>query len=730
MLSCTQSRNPQGNVVGFECPAGSQRSKIDPWVQTSKQAPEEPVITVPVEEQKMSFEFSVGLRKQGWFKWIRNLLGVALLINASSSVAEAQEQRHLQHILVATEKVADRLIEVIDEGRDFKALARKYSLDVGTKILGGDLGWVHYGAMEAEFSAAGFAIEKPMGLGKCKTRYGWHVIQFIETRGEPIENPPKPQQRDRSQPAENPVSPVPVAGDRNEDLEWTIAFSKRSVLPGEDVELVIGVRNKSGEALEILDPVLWPLGLIVRYQFGKLNVPMGLPEGFDPTKMEMRKIGGKEYLESSFRLNDYADVSVPWPIVRVIWRGDSLFGRIEKHAPEIMGQSDYATWKSRWRFYRSEEAQFNLLPEVKPEDRWFLCLFSSGRIWVEVKDVGIPGLRQEIIQQVREGNLNNVPISLTQGQSLQFGISPGMSGGIPRPLIDPSEKFPMELGTFSVMPTGSAEGLKLGRKFSIGLGRSPALAAKVISCGKVVLEEGEPIARIQERIAKGLAAELTLTLAYPFDLLPDKIKGVCDDAFVEKSTAGSVVPSTTNQKPQFSDNKGKTPPRPASAPLPRVLLDTTAGPLLVELFEDDSPNTVANFISLVGNGYYDGLKFHRKVSTTKSRGFIQGGSPDGTSTGGPEYCIADETNKNRKAIRGALIMARKHTEPDTAGSQFIIGLDNLAYLDGTYTVFGHVVEGGEVLDRLLEGTVIRRAIVKRKRDHEYTPAKILTVGEK
>ena len=75
-------------------------------------------------------------------------------------------------------------------------------------------------------------------------------------------------------------------------------------------------------------------------------------------------------------------------------------------------------------------------------------------------------------------------------------------------------------------------------------------------------------------------------------------------------------------------------------------------------------------------------------------------------------------------------MARKHTEPDTAGSQFIIGLDNLAYLDGTYTVFGRVVEGGEVLDRLLEGTVIRRAIVKRTRDHEYTPAKILTVGEK
>ncbi|MDE0960976.1 MAG: peptidylprolyl isomerase [Planctomycetota bacterium] len=676
----------------------------------------------------MSFEFSVGWRQQGWLKWIRNLLGIAILAYMPCSVADAQEQRHLRHILVATEPVADRLIEVIEEGRDFKALARRYSLDVGTKILGGDLDWVSYGAMEPEFSRASFAIEKPMGLSKCKTRYGWHVIQLIDTRGEALETPPKPPVRDSTKPQENPVTKVPVTGDRNDDLEWTIRFAKRSVSPGDDVELVIGVRNKSAEALGVLDPVLWPLGLIVRYQFGKLNVPMSLPDGFDSTQLAMRKIGGKEYLESTFRLNDYAPVSVPWPIVRVIWRGDSLFGRIEKHAPELLGQPDYATWKSRWRFYRSDEAQFNVLPEVKPEDRWFLCLFSNGRTWVEVKDVGIPGLRAEIIQQVRDGHLNNVPISLIQGQSIQFGVAPGKSGGVPR--SDPTSIIELEPGTFSVLPNGSAEGVKLGQQFSIALGRSPALAARVISCGKVVLEEGEPIDRIQARIAKGLAAEMTLTLAYPFELLPDKVKGACSDAFVEKPVTGGTLPSTTNSKPQFSDNQGKTPPRPVGKPLPRVLLDTTEGPLLVELFEDESPNTVANFISLVGSGFYDGLKFHRKVSSNKNRGFIQGGSPDGTSAGGPGYCITDEMNKKHKAIRGSFIMARKHTEPNTAGSQFIIGLDNLAYLDGTYTVFGQLVEGTEVLDRLLEGSVIRRAVVQSKRDHDYKPAKILTVGEK
>ncbi len=672
----------------------------------------------------MSFEITRIWQEMARLKCLRQLVGVAAVALFCCASLGAQEQRHLRHILVATEQIADRLIEVVEEGRDFKTLARKYSLDVGTKILGGDLDWVSFGAMEPEFSAAAFAIEKPMGLGKCKTRYGWHVIQFIESRGDPIQNPPKPDVI-QAPPKDNPVSPVPVSGDRNQDLEWTIRFPERSVAPGDQVELVIGVRNSSDEALDVLDPVLWPLGLIVRYQFGKLNLPLGIPEGFDPAKLEMRKIAAKEYLERSFVLNDYAAVTEPWPIVRVIWRGDSMFGRIEKNVPSLVNSPAYAEWKSRWRFYRSEEAQFNVLPDVKKEDRWFLCLFTNGRMWIELKDVGIPGLRQEIVSQVREGNLNEVPISMIQGQAIQFGTGAAAGGGVPTG--KPMASTPLVKGTFSVMPTGSADGVKLGNQFSIALGPSPAMEKRVVSCGSLMLEEGDPVNRIQDRLNKGLAAELTLSLAYPYDLLPEKVRGACDQAFVEKPTPDVVTPSTTNQKPQFTDQTGKTPPRPPAAPLPRVLLDTSDGVLVVELFEDDSPNTVANFITLIESGFYDGLKFHRKVSTNQSRGFIQGGSPDGTSVGGPGYRIRDEASKNRKAIRGTLIMARKHTEENTAGSQFLIALDNLAYLDSLYTVFGRVIDGTAFLDRLQEGTTIRRAVVQSKRDHEYVPAKILPV---
>ena len=681
---------------------------------------------VLLEEQTMSFEITRRWQEMGWLKRWRQVAGVAALALFCCASLDAQEQRHLRHILVATERVADRIIEVVEEGRDFKTLARKYSLDVGTKILGGDLDWVSFGAMEPEFSAAAFAIEKPMGLGKCKTRYGWHVIQFIESRGEPIQTPPQPDVV-RVPPRETPVSPVSVSGDRNQDLEWKIRFPDRTVAPGEQIEVVIGVRNNSDKALDVLDPVLWPLGLIVRYQFGKLNLPLGIPEGFDPAKMEMRKIASKEYLERSFILNDYAAVTEPWPIIRVIWRGDSMFGRIEKNAPSVVNLADYAHWKSRWRFYRSDEAQFNVLPDVKKDDRWFLCLFTNGRMWIELKDVGIPGLRREIVSQVREGNLNEVPITMIQGQAIQFGTGAAAGGGVPTG--KPLASTPLAKGTFSVMPTGSADGVKLGNQFSIALGPAPAMARRVVSCGSLVVEEGDPINRIQDRINKGLAAELTLCLAYPYDLLPEKVRGSCDQAFVEKPSPDVVTPSTTNQKPQFSDQSGVNPPRPAAAPLPRVLLDTSDGVLVVELFEDDSPNTVANFISLVDSGFYDGLKFHRRVRTNQSRGFIQGGSPDGTSVGGPGYRIKDESSKNRKAIRGTLIMARMHTEADTAGSQFLIAMDNLAYLDNLYTVFGRVIDGTAFLDRLQEGTTIRRAVVQSKRDHDYVPTKIVPVGE-
>src|SRR6058998_3794665 len=123
-------------------------------------------------------------------------------------------------------------------------------------------------------------------------------------------------------------------------------------------------------------------------------------------------------------------------------------------------------------------------------------------------------------------------------------------------------------------------------------------------------------------------------------------------------------------------------------------LQTNAGPIAVELFDEDAPKTVGNFRKLAGDGFYDGLIFHRII-----RDFmIQGGCPQGTGTGGPGYTFEDEINQH-KVVRGALAMA--NAGPDTNGSQFFIVTTEAApWLDGKHTVFGKVTSGMEVVDKL------------------------------
>ncbi|WP_138264566.1 peptidylprolyl isomerase [[Clostridium] hylemonae] len=119
-----------------------------------------------------------------------------------------------------------------------------------------------------------------------------------------------------------------------------------------------------------------------------------------------------------------------------------------------------------------------------------------------------------------------------------------------------------------------------------------------------------------------------------------------------------------------------------------------------ELYPDIAPNTVNNFISLVGKGYYDGLIFHRVIS-----GFmIQGGCPDGTGTGGPGYNIKGEFGQNGfsndlKHGEGVLSMARA-MHPDSAGSQFFIMHKNSPHLDGSYAAFGKIIEGMDVVNKI------------------------------
>jgi cyclophilin family peptidyl-prolyl cis-trans isomerase len=125
-----------------------------------------------------------------------------------------------------------------------------------------------------------------------------------------------------------------------------------------------------------------------------------------------------------------------------------------------------------------------------------------------------------------------------------------------------------------------------------------------------------------------------------------------------------------------------------------AVMKTTEGDITIELFDEDAPKTVSNFKQLAGQGFYDGLIFHRVIPDF----MIQGGCPHGTGTGGPGYEFEDEIN-DHKVERGALAMANRG--PDTNGSQFFIVTTEAApWLDGKHTVFGRVTSGMEAVQAI------------------------------
>jgi cyclophilin family peptidyl-prolyl cis-trans isomerase len=165
--------------------------------------------------------------------------------------------------------------------------------------------------------------------------------------------------------------------------------------------------------------------------------------------------------------------------------------------------------------------------------------------------------------------------------------------------------------------------------------------------------------------------------------------------------------------------------------LPRVRLETSKGDVVIELFENEAPQAVANFITLVKKGYYNGVVFHRVLPMFMA----QGGDPRGDGSGGPGYTIRDECRQPnyRYHFRGSLSMA-KTAEPDTGGSQFFLTFVPTPHLDGKHTVFGRLIEGVDVLGELQKrdpqspGSAppdkIIKAEVLRDRGHEYSFEKL------
>lgn len=140
----------------------------------------------------------------------------------------------------------------------------------------------------------------------------------------------------------------------------------------------------------------------------------------------------------------------------------------------------------------------------------------------------------------------------------------------------------------------------------------------------------------------------------------------------------------------------------------QAIMETEKGTMTIDLYEKETPITVANFVKLSKSGYYDGLKFHRVIPDF----MIQGGDPTGTGGGGPGYSIPCETSAEKQYHdKGVLSMA--HRGPNTGGSQFFIchNRQNTAHLDRRHTAFGIVTDGLDVVDAIQQGDKIVKVTI-------------------
>ena len=244
---------------------------------------------------------------------------------------------------------------------------------------------------------------------------------------------------------------------------------------------------------------------------------------------------------------------------------------------------------------------------------------------------------------------------------------------------------------------------------------------KALSLVKTLVDAGK--ANEETLLTGATAAMITSELD-----LAEKFLKAAKDAGMSADKIGSLQKAIENERPKVDAEMAVRATEEKADDLPQVKIETSKGTIIVELFENQAPNTVANFISLVESNFYDGTPFHRVIPQFMA----QGGDPTGTGTSGPGYTIDCECElpNARKHFLGSLSMA--HAGKNTGGSQFFLTFRPTEHLDGRHTVFGRVIEGFDVLPKITrtEGPQARptqdkinTAEIIRKRDHEYEPKK-------
>lgn len=632
------------------------------------------------------------------------------------------EKRHLRHILTRSEEQVEKIIAEYKAGAKFNVLARKYSYDPVTKRIGGDLGWVTRGTYE--FDNEAFAIPKPGDVAKGKSRYGWHVLLLEEVKVEKVPVRPDAVQ---PRPTNPPVQPKVSRPDKN--VAVTLKFDKMAHQPGEDVFFSITMRNNTlvdketePKDVDVFDPSLWPYGLTVRYEKGRLNSSLTFENADQaPGDGYVFSLAPGESRTERYRLQDYGGELGNWPIIRVNWRGNIFMQRVASLHKEYAQQAEYETLRQSWRYYYTDESHINILPKFNPSERWYgLVDISGGTVWVELKDPAGAAIVGPWIEHVRNEVYDKAPLTDYQEGSHVVGGHGlvKMIGNLPPDWT--GKVGPLQRGDLALSVGGQVPRQYVGSGLYVGLGDASALSGKVVPIGKIVLGQ-RTLERLEARYAEnpGRAKKLSISRVdiYPESILPESVLNAIERE--RNESGGQGQPTTQPAKPATKPANAKLEPaKAATGELPRVRVKTARGAFVIELFEDDAPNTVAHFLSLVERGFYDGSKLDREDWAT---GILQGGAPaDGNEL---KYSVPDEISKLRHQ-KSYVGLARRRDQKDSGGSRFYMCLRPIPSLDGSWTIFGRIIEGFSTAASMKKGDAFLEMKVLRKRDHGYSFTRI------
>lgn len=614
-----------------------------------------------------------------------------------------EEKVRARHILFAAnekEKAAGVLEQIREGSLTFEEALAEYSIDYYTKRSGGDLGFfTRRTSLAPAVKAIAFKMKKGEYVKEpVKTQFGWHILQVTDRTGKK-EDPPPP-------PGEEPTKKLEIT------MTMKLADPKFNiVLPLEKLSLNLSAKNISDAPVEVLRPELWPLGVSLSANVVTESQPE-LKADYLKIITDLKTVtllpgqGISQTLKVA-EVWDNLDQSVWWD---VSFKGaDMLDAMTEKFAEKMEAlkkEESYTANVAQLAASMASEAPLGFdthkvsAKDKEPVQYYVVVKMTKGQDFL-VKLQQKENMSQVLhfIKLVQQDFYKDKKFHKRQKDEFIAGGGLGQDGTgwpergkfVTETILDKAE---IKAKDFILVARRDNYSYECGSMFMVATNDLPQYKEARM---------GLPIGTVVGgwRTIENLDSDTGWMRARQSPIASTRL-------YTE-----AQLP--TIWKSELAASKG---PVESDEPLPQVEITTEHGVIKVELYEDDAPNTVANFISLAEKKYYDGLTFHRVIA-----GFVaQGGDPQGTGAGGPGYTIRDEVN-GRKHVKGALGMAKTRA-PNSAGSQFYFCLEAAHHLDAGYTVFGKVLSGMDAVAKIKKGDKMTQVKVLSKRDHPYVPEKI------